>query len=220
MERLSASSFVQNGHEFHLYSYQDISVPDGVKLKDAREILSKDEIFCYGENAGRSKGSFSAFSNLFRYELLFKKGGFWTDLDVICLKHFDFVEPYVFGREPDGKIGAAIFKAPAGSDFLQFCIDKCRSKDLHSVKYTEIGPMLVTQAVMTFKLYKFVKDPKTFYPLDWRHFADVISPEIYIEHRTSYAFHLWHEMWRKSGVDKNVQYPSNCLYEIFKKKFL
>ena len=51
MERLCLSSFVKNGHEVHLYAYYDIdNVPEGVTIKDGREILPEDMIFKYKEH--------------------------------------------------------------------------------------------------------------------------------------------------------------------------
>src|SRR5258706_13279784 len=40
MEHLSISSFLQNGHEYHLYIYDHVgNVPEGTVVKDAAEIL-------------------------------------------------------------------------------------------------------------------------------------------------------------------------------------
>ena len=60
MERLCISSYIHHGHEFHLYTYNDIvGLPKNCIVKDASEILPKDQIFSY--NAGLGKGSYSAF---------------------------------------------------------------------------------------------------------------------------------------------------------------
>jgi len=69
-------------------------LPKRIVLKDAREILPWDRIFTYKK--GRGKGSIAAFSNLFRYVLLFKKGGWWSYMDVVCLKYYDFPGDYIF----------------------------------------------------------------------------------------------------------------------------
>ena len=62
MEQLSAKSFIDHGHEYHLYTYGDVkNIPEGVIVKDGNEILPESEIFRY-EN-----GSVSAFSNYFRF---------------------------------------------------------------------------------------------------------------------------------------------------------
>ena len=44
--------------------------------------------------------------------------------------------------------------------------------------------------------------------------ADVVLPA------ASFAVHLWNEMWRDSGQDKNAAYDPECLYEQLKKKYL
>ena len=84
MEIISLNSFVKNGLQIHLYCYQAIeNVPKGVVIKDARDILSENEIFTY------KNGSYSAFSNLFRFTMLNKIGGI-ADTDFVCLKPFNF----------------------------------------------------------------------------------------------------------------------------------
>ena len=78
VEKLCISSYIYHGHEFHLYCFNDIEgVPDGCIIKDASEILPREEVFTY--NVGPGKGSSSAFSNYFRYKLLDLKGNWWTD---------------------------------------------------------------------------------------------------------------------------------------------
>ena len=96
LEQLSIKSFIDNGHEYHLYVYDNIqNIPEGTIIKDANEILNKDEIFYY------KNGSVSAFSNLFRFTLLYKKGGYWADTDLICTKPFHFKQDFVISSEPN-----------------------------------------------------------------------------------------------------------------------
>src|SRR5215831_9214030 len=95
MERLSISSFLKNGHEYHLYAYDDLAnVPLGTVVRDADEILARSRIFQYKHQA-----SYAGFSNFFRYKLLLERGGWWVDTDVVCLKPFDFSDGHVFASE-------------------------------------------------------------------------------------------------------------------------
>src|SRR4051794_210251 len=65
LERLAIASFTANGHEFHLYSYDEVEdLPAGAVLMDASEVLPSNWVF------RDSRGSFSGFSNPFRYKLL------------------------------------------------------------------------------------------------------------------------------------------------------
>src|SRR4051794_38380380 len=99
MEQLSIASFLHNGHEYHLYVYDAVkNVPAGTVIDDANEILPASRIFQYKHQA-----SYAGFANFFRYKLLLDRGGWWVDTDVICLKHFDFADEYVFATEADAK---------------------------------------------------------------------------------------------------------------------
>ncbi len=102
MERLSIASFLANGHQFQLFVYSDVkNIPAGTIVRDGEEILPASAIFRYRDN-----GSYAGFSNFFRYELLWKFGGWWVDLDTICLQRFGSPDDYVIGSEA-GSLAAA-----------------------------------------------------------------------------------------------------------------
>ena len=93
MEKLCISSFLQNVNDFHLYTYDKVKgVPEGTVIKDANEIVPSDMIFKYKEH-----NSYAGFSNIFRYKLLFDKGGYWVDTDNVCLKPFTNIESNIYG---------------------------------------------------------------------------------------------------------------------------
>src|SRR6185369_8610758 len=97
MEQLSVASFLQNGHEYQLYVYDEVqNVPAGAVIKNANEILPASRIFQYKHQA-----SYAGFANFFRYKLLLERGGWWVDTDVVGLKPFDFADEYVFASEND-----------------------------------------------------------------------------------------------------------------------
>ena len=84
-EQFCLKSFVDCGYAVDLYTYDlALVVPAGVRVCDAAELISPDEVFVY-QAEGFGKGSPSAFSNYFRYKLLVEKGGWWIDTDVVCL---------------------------------------------------------------------------------------------------------------------------------------
>ena len=69
IQHLSIQSMILTGHTVTLYAYEDLdNVPDGVKLKDANQIIDESEIFTYKE--GFNKGSYSGFANVFRYKCI------------------------------------------------------------------------------------------------------------------------------------------------------
>lgn len=80
LAELCLRSYLANGVAFRLFCYRDYdNIPEGTIVCDASTIIPEDCIF-YHKN-----GSLAPFSDWFRYVLLEERGGFWTDMDVICL---------------------------------------------------------------------------------------------------------------------------------------
>ena len=89
MERLCVESFMQNGHEFHLYCYEKPEgVPEGVVVKDAREIVPESQVSTFRCS--------THFSDFFRVNLLLKRGGFHSDMDNICLRPMEASQQIMF----------------------------------------------------------------------------------------------------------------------------
>lgn len=85
VEQLCIASFLTNGSPFHLYTYSDVkNIPTGTIIKDANDIIPSSEIFRL------NNGSYAVFADWFRFEMLYKVGGFYVDMDMICMKPFDF----------------------------------------------------------------------------------------------------------------------------------
>ena len=220
MERLCIRSFLANGHEFHLFVYDDVcDVPAGTVIHSANEILDRSRIFTYAGN-----GSVAGFANMFRYKLLLDRGGWWVDLDIVCLRPFDFSGEYVFASEPGDRGGEvltnAILKSEAGSPFLEYVWRVCLEKDPSKLVWGETGPRLVTDAVGRLGLKRFAKPAKTFCPVSYREWRSLITPDAALEFDVdTWAVHLWHEMWRRAGVDKDKNYPPACQFERLKSRY-
>ena len=159
MEQLCAKSFVDNGHEYHLYTYGDVkNIPEGVIVKDGNEIVDKGEIFRY------KNGSLSAFSNYFRFHLLHKKGGYWVDADVLCVKPFKFDKDIVFVSEPIGQHyqsslpTSCIIKLPKNSEITKEAIKMQKEHKkliLDGTLGWGSGPKTISHVVDKFHLEKY-----------------------------------------------------------------
>jgi hypothetical protein len=220
MERLSIRSYLDHGHPFHLYTYGDVeNIPAGTVVRDGREVLPADEIFCYQRGFG--KGSVSAFSNCFRYKLLWEQGGWWSDLDSVCLRPLDFDGEHVVGLElhPDGheRLASGLMKAPSGSPLMQFCWETSWQVERASVRWGQIGPGLLNQALRELKVAVRTLTPSTFYPIHHWQVWDLVEPRALPEAST--AIHLWNSQWRHSGLDPDAIYPTDCIYEQLKTRF-
>lgn len=217
MEQLSVASFLAHGHEYHLYSYGEVdNLPEGAILKSAEAILPRAAVFQY-----RKHPSYSAFSNFFRYILLLQKGGWWADTDVVCLKPFAFDEPYVFASERihGGEVAAsAVIKAPAGSEIMAFNCHLClASPDPAAAAWGQFGPKLMARAISRFDLSPFLLPASVFCPFSYDEWETLLTPGDITFAEETRAVHLWNEMWRRSGRDKNAAYDPDCLYERLKR---
>jgi mannosyltransferase OCH1-like enzyme len=220
MERMSIASFLDHGHPVHLYAYETIEgVPEGTVLKDAGEILPASSIFMYTEYA-----SYAGFANFFRYKLLLERGGWWVDTDMICLRPFDFADPYVFSSEFGGdgpRVNVGAIKAPPGSPVMQYAWDACRKIDPKQLKWGQTGPRLAAAAVEACSLQRYVRPPHVFCPL---HFTDrprMLDPKVKWNFGAeTFAIHLWNELWRRDNQSKDAECADGCLYEDLKRRYL
>lgn len=140
IEIACVASYLANGHHFHLYTYdlEDKSILHlinslkecenfkNLSIKNAQEIIKKEEIFF----DDRGSVGIAAFSDYFRFALLYQRGGWWVDMDTICLKHLDFSSPFVFAsqRNEGGEIMATtcMIKAQKQSVFMHDLLEKAK----------------------------------------------------------------------------------------------
>ena len=221
MERLSIASFLASGHEYHLYVYDDVGgVPARAVVKDAASILPAEMVFRY-----RDFNSYAGFSNFFRYKLLLERGGWWADADIVCLSPFDFEEGHVFSSElsraGEPVVNAGVIKAPAASPAIAYAWETCAAKETGQLVWGETGPRLVGEVVRRFSLEGHVKPPEVFCPVPLFDFEKLVEPGASWEFgEETRAVHLWHEAWRRVGLDKDASYHPDSLYEKLKRRFL
>ncbi len=222
LEQLCILSYLANGHEFHLYCYDKIEgVPEGTAVKDANEIIEKKHLFV------DPQGSVAPFADWFRYNLLYKKGGWWVDLDSVCLKPFDFKEDHCFSSEnsPVQKGGYIInngyIKAVKGDDFILDCIRYIKIRGVSGLGWAEFGPNLLSKVLSSYDVKSSVKTPEVFCPYNWFNISDLIAKPVSnaVDNQT-YAIHFWNEIWRRGKLDKNASYHPDSVFEQLKRRYL
>lgn len=128
LELLTLKSFVKFGHTFNLWTYTPVgSVPPNVVVRDGNEILPSTMIFRYPAEMllGFGGNSYVGFSELFRYKVLYEKGGWWSDMDVTCLKSLDEVtDEYFFRTHGVLSVVGNIMKCPPKSELMKLCFDR------------------------------------------------------------------------------------------------
>jgi hypothetical protein len=235
LEHLSIQSYIQNEHKIIAYVYDDVEgFPKEVDIRSGRDILPEQEIDSIKEKVSKSKKvsipedhlnriSLGFFSDLFKYTLLFKTGGWWTDFDAICLKPFDFEDSFVFGRfndysvVPSKTVAAGVFKVPPDSGLMKGCFNACKKLLRFEEGVFRTGPRTLTNGISTLKLWSFVKGKDLFCPIAFKELHNLVENTSIPE--SSYSVHFYSSSF-KTIYDPNSQYDKNSLYERLKRRYL
>lgn len=241
LERLCIKSFLSHGYDFHLYVYNDVrNVPEGATVKDGSEILAREDV------GSEVTHSITYFSNLFRYKLLYELGGWWVDMDTICLKEFVLDAPCIVGSEgrPERKTivdrlkgrrrfkgrsvaNTGFLKFPARTEIMKYCFEKATEivNSNRKIKWGELGPALFRSGLKEFDKQSYVNHWKMYCPVhlwDWR---DLLNPEKrdglkeLEQDKDVFGVHLWNELWRRGGVDKNQRFDDETYIGYLLKKY-
>ena len=129
LELLTINSFLAKGAEFHLWHYEDITtpLPKGCVLRNGEDLIPKNEIFLYPKEMylGFGGNSYVGFSEIFRYKVLYEYGGWWSDMDVTCLRPLEEIEDeYFFRFHGVLSIVGNIMKVPPKSELMKTCLER------------------------------------------------------------------------------------------------
>ena len=162
-EHLCIKSFLDYGHEFHLYTYDpSLRCPTGTVLKDAGEVFNQSAIFTYKNGPGT--GSPSAFANLFRYKLLTERGGWWVDTDVICMKPQVPDYDTFFALETTQRVNSAILKFPPSHPVMVKCLEHATTLS-DNIYWGQTGPELLTEVLTYAGLLDRAQPSRVAYPI-------------------------------------------------------
>lgn len=211
IEQMSMKSYLLNGWRYKLFVYEEPEgVPDGVEICDAASILPRSTIFREGDASGAHKGSLGAFSDLFRYAMLARVGGLWTDTDVINLRPFDAEGKRIVASEwtDAGLIGpnGAMMAAPA-MDKMQLKA-LAMSEELISegnLHFARIGPELLAEILGQDGLQGYrVLPPHFLNPIGWMETGRLLESFAKTRARPILAqahnLHVYTETWRLIGL--------------------
>ncbi len=205
LELLTAHSFLHHGHEFHLWAYDDLSnagLPSSVRIRDAEQIIPRKDVFAKrgrDRETGVGRGSFGApFSDLFRYKLLFEHGGIWADMDVTCLRPFEFKGDYAFRPHRLGVVGS-IMKCPKGSRLLKAVYEEAVATVTADSDYLAPNRILSAQVIANELLHYAV--PEMSNADNWFKFIQPLIERRVAIPDTWYAIHWINELWRTLQAD-------------------
>lgn len=219
---LSIRSFLDHGISFQLFTYRDYpNIPEGTIVRHADEIRPMQDVYLH------NTGSYAMFADWFRYALLEKEGGWWVDLDVICLSDkLPETSPW-FACEEAGRCSNAIIcfpprhplitamrqvaedpASPLPWDDEKTLLDKeqyCKNvPDVlarrKSMPWGHSGPNMFTVAIRHFGLESKGALAGTVYPIHygiWKHYY---SGAISLDSpifHQAWAIHIWGELLRR-----------------------
>jgi mannosyltransferase OCH1-like enzyme len=219
MEHLCIESYLQNGHEFHLYLYDDIcDLPKGVVVKNANTIIDYRELFL------DSRSGIASFSDYFRYKLLYERGNCWTDMDMVCLKPITLSDDFIFSTEYNQQgtsvINNGFIKSTPKAEFLYEILQVISENGFDNVQWGMFGPSLLNHILQSYDSQNYIKRPEIFCPINWFAFKNLICESGYEISDEAYTIHLWNEMWRLENINKDLAFPENSIYEKLKSKYL
>jgi glycosyl transferase-like sugar-binding protein len=193
VSQLCLRSFTRfSGVTVHLYSYDPDLNPDlsGCVCHDASEYLPRevhDRVkTSFGGTFGGAYG-YTAAADLFRYKLLYEKGGWYFDTDCLLLKPLTplFDRDYVFGLHTKTEVNNAVIKFPKGEAVL----DQLYKESIQKVPDPDtwpsgIGPSLFTQYLKKFGLTDLALPRGYFYALSWweQQQSSILDENPYILH--------------------------------------
>ena len=213
IDKVCMSSFVQQGHGYHLWHYDPLDLPAGVKSCDASTIVPRYIYEKWLQNPRRH--TLQTFANYFRYVLIAKHGGWWVDVDFFCLKHFAFPQPYVFSgmdaelreelhpyKEQLGDYSHCvngIFKAPRNAPFLLDMLAEIedRAKQADYPTFGIWGTVLFTRYVLKYNLLHYQTKKHVFIPFGFREVDRIFTEDLTIP-EWAYAVHLYNYVSREA----------------------
>jgi len=219
IELLTISSFLRMGHTFRLWTYEPLltPLPTGVEICDASLIIPQSLVFSYKNTNkyGHGKGSVAGFSDIFRYKLLYENGGWWVDMDVSCLKPFDFPESYFFRDHHELSMVGNVMKCPKHSELMKLCYEESiQSIDENNTDWHKPIEIL-NKHIAALQLQSFIKTGVS-NPDQWDktsrfvNYGDLLPQDWYF-------IHWQNEEWRSRNISKQDFYFKSTLAKLLEK---
>jgi hypothetical protein len=175
-------SFTMRGHAFHLYVYEEMNVPEGVIQKPAAAILPLSDLFSF-RNPETNDPDYGPFSDLFRFKLLLMMGGWYIDVDSVCLSEsipsFDRAWTRECPEHQPGAVGAGQIALRKGDPIARELFERCLA--LSRTKFArreDLGPRLISAVIRDLGMPLDMSGaPDQFYPLKWIEMFKLWLPE-------------------------------------------
>ena len=197
LARACLRSFVRQGHRVELFAYQALDVPLGVSLSDAAAVLPAAAMSPF-------EGNITAFADLFRYQLLHDRGGWWVDTDVYCLTATLPATRRAWAPEESGRYNNAILKFPAADPDCGRLVRLARERAERPNSWGALGPTLVTEVLADAGDNDHAGSRAEFYPLHWLEAHYLWLPECQAEVAARLEGGVFLHCWMKALTDCGI----------------
>ncbi|WP_426328046.1 glycosyltransferase [Pedobacter sp. R-06] len=182
IEKLAFQSCIKAGMTPLLWCYNAFEdVTKGTIIKDASTILSRDEVKYYLETM---KLPIASVSDLFRYRLLDKVGGIYSDTDIIFLKNIytiDKPEYFCSTHEytSDDHPNCCLMRMNKNSTISRFLVRESEERiekyknSIEKPDYCEFGPFVVQKCAKELNVEILPFD--VINPISWRWTRQLIA---------------------------------------------
>ena len=197
LERACMYSMLDQGHPVTLFCHEKVEgVPEGVEIRDAREVTGEKKVVLYGHELHPA-----LFSDQFRYHMIKQLGYLWLDLDIYALKPLRTHAGYLVGWASETLINGAVLTLPKSSatlaDLIEFCDEqfpippfdrtprriryrlmKAIGRPVHisQQKWGTWGPNALTWFMKKNKETEHVLPRESLYPIYWTHPDQLFLP--------------------------------------------
>ncbi len=226
-EILSLKSFLGAGARVILYAYdKSLAVPDGVELRDAAEVLPLDVLNRY--NSGNAK-AWARHSDLFRYVMLEKFGGWYADLDIVCLADVLPQGEMYFGRANETRIFAGLLKFPKSAAVLKDLVAEAErllpqaDTMMEDEARAMIGTPLLSRMLQQCGLDRLAAPTRDAYAIPFNEalaFFDPEKCEALLARLEGCTFtHLWNGAWAALRIPRDYGPPRGSLLDALFARF-
>ena len=189
-------SFLHLGYQFAVYSYDPLTVPAGIRLEDANAIVPSRDVF-YFENRETRSRDIAPFADYFRLRLLYEVGGWYCDIDTVCLSPHLPPGPRVWARQcpeldRDSISNGQLFFEKTDPLVLTL-LERCDRIRRNLPRRESLGPMLLSAVIKEHRLPQDMgATASTFYPIRWVEVFMLWLPEFrdMVEQRVAGAIFL------------------------------
>ncbi len=222
VHRACLQSFVNYGHVFELYAYEFIDAGPGITIKDAGLVMARDELF-YFSNPIIEELEVAPFSDLFRLKVLLQYGGWWCDVDTMCLSKGMPDCRYAWARDnPEFHpklVSNGVLCFPPGDPIIELAYNRAYQMKDSIHQRTQLGAEILTPVLKQLGMpLDMTISTATVFPLRWIEMFKLLIPDFAEEVQGKLEFALllticW-SFFKYVGIDFCVLPPEGSFLDI------